>query len=235
MFQKKKFIVFLVVASIGITFCQAAKEVKLLKDLEDDKDHILKSCWFGIGLLPPAQLPDENTEIKVFRFSAGYTYNRAVTGYDAGVVCYSGNATGLQTAWSNHTDGVMNGLTIGIFNTAKIEMNGMQIGIYNGAGADSEDKIKTKNSSSAGTQWGFANYADSLFSGWQLGVTNVSTTLFKGLQLGVVNIAQESDKVFDEFQSKRYKKGKGKRSCFQVGLINFNPNGFLPVCLLVNF
>ena len=236
MFKSKKFIVCLVIALMGITFCQAAKEVKMLKGLGHDDDDGPKSSWFEFGFVSPLQMTDEETAIKVFRFSALYTYNKSVSGYDAGVVCYSaGKVNGLQTAWSNHTDGIMNGLTVGLFNVAEIEMNGMQLGIYNRAGSDSTDEIANKTASSAGTQWGWANCADAVFSGFQFGITNVSTTLFQGLQIGMVNIAQEPDKMFDAFQSKRYKDGKGKKSCFQIGLINFNPNGFLPVCLLINF
>jgi len=235
MFKNKKFIVFLIVALMGITFCQAAKEVKLIKGLEDDDDDLQKSSWFGIGFFSPAQLPDGETEIKVSRLSLIYTYNKAVNGFDFGLICYSGNANGLQTAWSNHTSGIMNGLTIGLFNIAEVEMNGMQLGIFNLAGSDSEDCVASKTASSSGTQWGWANCADAVFTGFQFGITNVSTTLFKGLQIGGVNIAQAPDKRIEEFQSKEYKKGKGKRSCVQIGLINFNPNGFLPVTLLVNF
>jgi hypothetical protein len=234
MFKSRKFIVFLIVALMGITFCQAAKECKLIKGLEDDDD-VEKSSWFGIGFFSPAQLPDEDTEIKVFRFSTIYTYNKAVNGFDAGLICYSGNANGFQAAWSNHTSGIMNGLTIGLFNIAEIEMNGMQIGIYNRGGTDSDDDIASKKASSSGAQFGWANCADAVFTGFQFGITNVSTTLFKGLQLGVVNIEHKPDKRVEEFQSKEYKDGKKKRSCIQIGLINFNPNGFLPVCLFVNF
>jgi len=235
MFKSKKFIVFLFAVLMGIAFCQAAEKGKLIKGLEDDDDDIDKSSWFGIGLFTPAQIPDDETEIKVFRFSTIYTYNKAVSGFDLGLICYSGDADGLQTAWSNHTSGTMNGLTVGLFNIAEVEMNGMQIGLYNRAGTDSEDDVASKKASSIGTQWGWANCADAVFTGWQLGITNVSTTLFKGLQLGVVNIEQKPKAMFDEFQSKEYKNGKGKRSCVQIGLINFNPNGFLPVTLFVNF
>jgi len=235
MFKNKKFIVFLVAAFMSITFCQAAQEVKLIKGLEDDDDDGFKSSWFGFGVYSPIQLADEETAVKVFRFSLFYTYNKSVDGYDAGILCYSGKVNGLQTAWSNHTEGIMNGLTVGLFNIAEIEMNGMQLGLYNRAGTDSADNIASKKASSAGTQWGWANCADAVFSGFQFGITNVSTTLFQGLQIGMVNISQEPDNMFDAFQSERYKDGKGKKSCFQIGLINFNPNGFLPVCLLINF
>jgi hypothetical protein len=235
MFKSKKFIVFLFAVSMGIAFCHAAEKTKLIKGLEDDEDELQKSSWFGIGFFTPMQLPDEESAVKVFRLSTIYTYNRAVSGLDVGILCYSGDANGMQAAWSNHADGIMNGLTIGLFNIAEVEMNGMQLGLYNRAGSDSENVVASKKASSVGLQWGWANCADAIFSGWQLGITNVSTTLFKGVQIGAVNISQEPDKAFDEFQSEKYKKGKGKKSCIQIGVINFNPNGFLPVTLLVNF
>lgn len=235
MFKCKKFIVFLFAVLMGIAFCQAAEKGKLVKGLEDDDDNLEKSSWFGIGLFSPAQLPDEDSAVNVFRLSTIYTYNREANGLDIGLICYSGNASGLQAAWSNHADGIVNGLTIGLFNIAEVEMNGMQLGLYNRAGTDSEDNVASKKASSVGFQWGWANCADAVFSGWQLGITNVSTTLFKGLQIGAVNISQQPHAMFDAFQSKEYKKGKGKKSCIQIGLINFNPNGFLPVTLLINF
>ena len=234
MFKGKRFIAFLFAVLMGITFCQAAEEVKLIKGLEDDHD-VLKSSWFGLGFYTPLQLADQDTVIRVSRLSLIYTYNKAVNGFDFGLICYSGNSNGLQTAWSNHTDGIMNGLTMGLFNIAEVEMNGMQLGLYNRAGSDSEDNIASKKAHSVGTQWGWANCADAIFAGFQFGITNVSTTLFKGLQIGAVNIAQKPDKSFDEFQSKKFKENKGKNACLQIGLINFNPNGFLPVCLFVNF
>ena len=234
MFKGKRFIAFLLTVLMGITFCQAAEEVKLIRGLEDDRD-VLKSSWFGLGFYTPLQLADQDTVIRVSRFSLIYTYNKAVNGFDFGLICYSGKVNGLQTAWSNHTDGIMNGLTVGLFNIAEVEMNGMQLGLYNRAGSDSEDNIASKKAHSAGTQWGWANCADAIFAGFQFGITNVSTTLFQGVQIGGVNIAQKPDKGFDEFQSKKFKKNNGKNSCLQIGLINFNPNGFLPVTLLVNF
>ena len=235
MLRNEKSIVFLAAVLLGITFCHAAKEeVKMVKGLVDEPN-VVKSSWFGLGFYTPLQLPDEDSNVRVARISIIYTYNKLVNGFDCGMICYSGNVNGLQTAWSNHTDGIMNGLTIGLFNIAEVEMNGLQIGIYNRAGSDSEDNIASKKAHSAGAQWGWANCADAIFAGFQFGITNVSTTLFQGLQIGAVNIAKKPDKAFNEFQSERFKRNKGKNECLQIGLINFNPNGFLPVCLLVNF
>lgn len=229
MFMNKKFIVFLVAAAMGIAFCQAA-------EADDDDDNAPGSAWIELGFYTPLQLFDENTEIRCFRLSLIYTCSKAVNGLDTGLVCKAVDANGLQFAWSNTATGIMNGLTVGLFNEAEVEMNGMQTGIYNHAGSDSqENEVRTKTAESVGMQWGWANCADAVFSGFQLGITNVSTTLFDGLQIGIVNISSRPDKMFDQFQTGKFQKDKGKSACFQVGLVNYNPNGFLPLTLLINF
>ncbi|MDD5728861.1 MAG: hypothetical protein PHV59_09875 [Victivallales bacterium] len=233
MIRSRKLTVFWIAAALGLGFCRAAENNG--EDNGNNGTEVPKSAWIELGFWSPVQLFDDKTDIKVFRFSTIYTYNKSVSGLDCGLICYSGNADGLQAAWSNHTDGIMNGLTFGLFNIAEIEMNGMQAGIYNRAGSDSMDDIATKTACSSGMQWGWANCADAVFTGFQLGITNVSTTLFNGLQIGVVNISEHPDPEFEQFQTKAYQQGKDKRSCLQIGLINFNPKGWLPVTLLINF
>ncbi len=227
MLKGKKFIVFLIVASMGITFCRAA---------EKNDDEVQKSAWFELGFYSPIQLFGEETEITCFRLSSVYTYNEAVNGLDVGIICESGNSKGVQFAGWNKTYGSMNGLSMGLSNIAEIEMNGVQLAIvYNQAGSDSVDNVATKHAVSNGFQCAWVNSADAVFTGFQLGMLNVSTTLLRGLQIGLINISERPDKTYDEFQTKEFKAEKGKRSCIQLGLINFNPKGIFPVTLLINF
>jgi len=53
-------------------------------------------------------------------------------------------------------------------------------------------------------------------SALQVGLNNVTGSSKGIFQLGVFNDASSSD-------------------CFQLGLVNINDKGFLPVCLLINF
>jgi hypothetical protein len=217
---------FLMVFS-GALFCRSA-------DVEVDSN-TAKSTWIEMGFFSPIQICDEKTDVKCFRLSLIYTKNRTVNGLDVGIVCESDESNGLQFAWTNNCLGGVTGLSAGVFNFAEYEMNGMQVAVYNRAGSDSEDKTTNKTASCSGYQWGWVNCADAVFTGFQLGITNVSTTLLKGLQIGVVNIAQRPEATFEEFQTEEFKKNKDSSICFQIGLINFNPKGFLPVTLLVNF
>lgn len=235
MFKKRTFIVFLIAALTGISFCRAAEKGKNKYFDDSDDDGARKTAWIELGFYSPLQVCGEDYDISAFRCALIYTNNKSVSGLDCGLVCHSGRADGLQFAWTNTCTGIVNGLTVGIFNTAGVEMNGMQVAIYNHAGSDSMDDIATKSASSSGFQWGWTNCADAVFTGLQVGIINVSTTLFKGFQIGFVNISEQPNKEFEEFQSKKFKAGENKRSCIQLGLVNYNPKGMLPITILINF
>ncbi len=127
MFKTKKFIVFFVAALMGIAFCQAAEKSK------DSKDNGTCGCskmaWIGLGFFSPVQYPCEESKINGFRFSALYTYNKAVNGFDCGLLCDSGSGgtNGIQTAISNRTSGIMNGFSLAFVNIAETEMHGIQL------------------------------------------------------------------------------------------------------------
>ncbi|MCK4982555.1 MAG: hypothetical protein KAS17_06505 [Victivallaceae bacterium] len=261
MFKTKKFIVFFVVALMGIALCQAAeskktskpkKAVKTVKvskpanssmsskPTNDPKDiesacKCSKKTMIELGFFSPIQYPCEDTIVTGFRFSSLYTYNKGMNGFDCGIICDSGldGTTGMQMALSNRTAGVMKGISFGLVNMAETEMRGIQIaGLYNQAGSDSLDNAY---STSSGVQCAFINAADSIFSGMQLGAINISNIVFKGLQIGLINYSEHPSDVFDDFQTKDFKEQKKKRSCVQIGVLNFNPKGIFPITFLINF
>ena len=204
----------------------------------EDLSKYKKEARIALGLFSPIQFPCEDTMIKGFRFSALYTYNKGVNGLDCGFICDSGTGgtRGIQLAIVNRTAGPMNGLSLSLINIAETEMKGLQIGgFYNQAGSDSQYNAGANYDKSSGCQIGFANLADSIFKGAQLGMVNISNSIFKGWQIGFVNLYEPPSDVFDDFQTKEYKAEKKKRSCVQIGLFNFNPNGVFPLTVMVNF
>jgi hypothetical protein len=239
MLKSNKFIAFLVIALIGTAFCRAAEDSMPTNDSKTvSKCDCSKKTWIELGFFSPMQFPCEETVVNGFRFSLIYTYNKGVNGFDCGIICDSGTegTDGFQLAIANRTAGTMNGLTIGLLNAAETSMNGIQIGgCYNQAGTDSLDHAGGGFTNSSGFQLGFVNTVDTIFKGFQLGCMNISNTLFSGLQLGVINLSAQPDQVFDDFQTEEFKKQKKKRSCVQIGVLNFNPNGVFPITLLVNF
>jgi len=197
-----------------------------------------KEAAIGLGFCTPLQFPCENTMIEGFRLSALYTYNYGVNGLDCGFICDSGpgGTKGMQAGvFTNRTAGSMVGLSLSLINIAETSMNGVQAGAYNQAGSDSYDNAGANYYESWGTQLGFANVADSIFTGLQLGDINISNTILKGCQIGVINLYEAPSDVFDDFETKEFREEKKKRSCVQIGVFNFNPNGVFPITLLLNF
>lgn len=240
MSKTSKLIVFCLVAVMGITFCQAAENSKTTKPAAENvsvKSGKDEKAWIGLGFFSPIQYPNEDSRVTVFRFATLYGYNRGVNGIDCGLVCDSGfeGVNGIQFAFANRTAGDMNGLSFGCINIAESEMNGAQFALFNQAGSDSQDNAGASYRSSAGCQFGFVNAASNIFKGFQLGLINISNTMFKGLQLGFINFSDRPSDVFDDYESKEFKKEKKKRRCVQIGFLNFNPNGIFPVSLLINF
>jgi hypothetical protein len=257
MFKTKKFIVFFVVALMGLALCQAAetkktkksgKAAKISKPISsksskptNDPKNVTSGCdcskksMVELGFFSPIQFPCEDTIVTGFRFSTIYTYNTGMNGFDCGILCDSGleGNTGMQIAISNRTAGIMKGVSLGLVNIAETEMKGLQLaGLYNQAGSDSLDNAYT---TSSGVQCAFINTADSIFSGVQFGLINISNIVFKGLQLGFINLSEHPSDVFNDFQTKDFKEQKKKRTCVQIGFLNFNPKGIFPITLLINF
>jgi len=126
------------------------------------------------------------------------------------------------------------------------ELSGVQMGFL-GITTDS-DGI---NSKSSGLQMNVVNLSENLF-GLQFGIFNKSGRL-NGMQWGVANIADQGFQFgfVNVFNSKKTQKedhhqtdariqfgliyNHSNHSAFQIGAINYNKNGFLPIFPLFNF
>ena len=245
MFKTKKCIILFIVALMGIALCQAAENKKSEKSTKVAKTSKVTNApndpdknitrMIELGFFSPIQISGEDTVIHGLRFSTLYTYNKGMKGFDCGFFCDSGleGNSGLQFAFSNRTAGIMRGICLGLVNVAETEIHGMQLGaFYNQAGSDSLDN---EYSTSFGFQCAAINTSDSIFTGMQLGLINISNIIFNGVQMGFINLSEHPSDVFNDFQTKDFKEQKKKRSCVQIGFINFNPKGLFPITLLLNF
>jgi len=197
-----------------------------------------KKAAVGIAFVCPLQTPCEKTMITGFRFAALYAYNEGVDGLDCGFVCDSGagGTNGIQASFFNRTAGTVNGLSLALFNVARTRMTGLQIGgIYNELGSDSQDNAGANFENSYGAQIGVANVSNSIFAGFQLGAFNIANSIFKGFQIGVINLYEPPSDVFDDFETAEFIEAKKKRSCIQIGVLNFNPKGLCPITILFNW
>jgi len=160
-------------------------------------------------------------------------------------ICYSKNKYGLATGiWGECDD--FRGVQLNVINLAH-KLDGVQIGLFgihvNADGSDSE---------LSGVQMNlFGNVSETLF-GFQSGIFNKSGRL-NGMQSGFVNIAQQGLQFgfVNIFNYKQVLKGidsnktdariqvglynHSDNSAFQIGALNYNKNGFLPVFPLFNF
>lgn len=111
-----------------------------------------------------------------------------------------------------------NGLQVNLVNAAVMNMTGAQVGLCNIVGR--EDGLKVGKG--RGAQLGWVNVSNGDFAGAQLGVANLSDNAIAGTQIGFINSSDDSNAA-------------GQGNCFQLGVLNFNKNGFLPFFVLFNF
>jgi len=145
-----------------------------------------------------------------------YSANAEVTGLRLTMV-YGNNQkiTGADIGICGVT-GQATGTQLGAVNVIKSKMAGSQIGCCNFVG--SEDPLQ--KSTAAGAQLGWVNVSKAAFVGTQIGATNLSDNGFNGIQFGVVNCVGES---------------AAPAGCLQIGVLNFNKDGFLPFFVLFNY
>jgi hypothetical protein len=186
---------------------------------------------FEFGIFTPVQIFDDESNICFLRISAFYTKSKAAYGFDFGIINNSIDAAGLQIALANICQDSQIGLGIGVINFARKSAYGCQIGAFNKSGSG---KILAEYDSGAGVQIGWTNISKSLFSGVQIGIANISTAAFSGLQIGFVNSDRDHNS-FDKVLGYKDKTDHKKDTCVQIGFLNFNEDGFLPICPIINF
>ncbi|MDD3118870.1 MAG: hypothetical protein PHQ27_06810 [Victivallales bacterium] len=123
--------------------------------------------------------------------------------------------TGLDLGAAGMTDR-LTGAQIGALNTASVRLTGAQIGCCNMVGSENP----RRQSQAVGAQIGWVNLSKAHYTGTQIGVTNLSDNDFHGIQFGLVNCVETST---------------APEGCLQIGLFNFNADGFLPFFILFNY
>ena len=159
-------------------------------------------------------------------------------------ISYSKNNYGLAAGiWGDSVN--HHGAQFNMINLAQ-ELNGVQIGLLGILeGADGN------RSELSGVQMNLVNVSETLL-GFQTGLFNKSGRL-NGMQSGFVNLAYQGLQfgLVNVFNSKQKFKGvdysqtdariqvgiynHSSNSAFQIGAINYNKNGFLPVFIFFNF
>lgn len=186
---------------------------------------------FEFGIFTPVQIFDEDSNICFLRISAFYTKSKAAYGFDFGFINDSIDSAGLQIAGLNLCRDSQMGLGIGLINFSMKSIYGCQIGAFNKSGTG---KVLDEYDSAAGVQIGWTNLSKSIFSGVQIGVANLSTAAFHGLQLGFVNSDRDHNS-FDKILNYEDKTDHKKDTCVQIGFLNFNEDGFMPIFPIINF
>lgn len=189
-----------------------------------------------VSLTPTvAQLPTEDTAIKGLSLNLYYGVQKSVTGLDVGVL--------------NGIDEDLHGVGIGLLNEAAHDVRGLQLS----SGNMGKDSV-------AGAQVAaFANRTEGTLRGVQIGLGNGAreanglqagffdwTETARGAQLGLIGVAESemTGVQLDGFVSLA-KRCRGVQlgpiftsadsgSCLQLGFLNFNGEGFLPVFPLFN-
>jgi hypothetical protein len=165
-----------------------------------------------LALWDPLQVFDNDRSVRGFRYSLLWGVNQDVSGLDISTVASraNGNVRGFQwPLFVNDVSGDFIGVQTSALNIANGGLTGLQLGIF---GAD------TRGGRMRGIQLGLilGSFSKEV-AGFQSSLIANSMTSGRGLQVGgIFNVAEDM---------------KG----LQLGLINFNENGFLPVFPLFNF
>ena len=178
----------------------------------------LEATWTPVqaGVFAPVQVYGEKTVVRGWRLSTVYCDNEKVYGLDTGIFTGATKAGGVQIAAANFCSEQADGVQIALANADYLHMNGVQIAAFNLVGR--ENRLKT--GMARGAQFGWVNVSKADFTGAQTGMANFSENGMFGAQLGFINTCDaETPDV----------------RCFQLGVLNFNKNGFLPFFPIFNF
>ncbi|MCF7791000.1 MAG: hypothetical protein K9L78_02785 [Victivallales bacterium] len=177
------------------------------------------SVWDGVKNIPNSKVVNG---VKFgIPFSSDYwRTNQKVNGLELSFLSESSGINGVLMAGVNLNSRNSNGLQLCGANVSQ-NFGGLQIAAYNEASKHSEGAqlggVNIAEFNSNIFQIGGINNSDSRVEGTQVGIINVSSQ-FKGNQIGLINT--------------NYKMSS---SCFQIGLLNYNENGFFTVFPFFNY
>ena len=217
-------------------------------------DEITDERWWTpvqLNLASPLGLPWADRDVKGLRMNLIYGHSLDVCGLDLGVVgANRGETVGLQMNGFNYNDGIFRGVQLGALGSFTVKSSyGVQLaglinwGIDDNAGL--EAGLLNFSVAYTGAQIGFLNWDSGLAEGFGLGFINSAQTdaeggfvgcfnyckgNLHGCQLGVFNMAfGHSEGVqIGVFNAAEDHNGA------QIGLLNLNANGKLPLMAVVN-
>lgn len=192
-----------------------------------------------VSFLPTVvQLPTEDAPVRGFSLNLYYGVQPSVSGLqvglineeeaelkgvDLGMVSLVGKSmVGVDAALVSYVEEEVTGAQLGMWsNQAKGKLTGAQFGLGNGA------------ASGQGVQLGIFSSGGSEFVGGQLGAVGLVTGKLRGAQLNAAaSIASEECSGLQMGMLFNY---SASGRCLQIGLVNWNPKGFLPYFPLFNY
>jgi hypothetical protein len=167
------------------------------------------SGWtpFQLALFNPVQIFSEETDVYGYRMNFLYGNNANFRGADMGMVGYTKSAKGAQfNLFYNEAEEFSGLQAVGLVGNRCMDLEGVQVGTVN----TTEGRVR-------GWQISFlSNEASSLIGGQISGIWNRSKRVV-GFQ--ITSLVNETDDL------------RG----LQIGVLNFNRNGFLPFFPFFNF
>jgi hypothetical protein len=192
-----------------------------------------------VSVLPTVvQLPTEDAPVRGFSLNLYYGVQPSVSGLqlglisevendlkgvDVGLVSLTGkSATGMAFAVVSYVEENMTGVQLGMWaNQAGGKLTGAQMGLGNGT------------STGRGLQTGVFNSGGTEFVGAQLGVVSMVSGKVRGTQLNLASSVASEECAGLQLGMLFNYSASGR--CLQIGLVNWNPKGFLPYFPLFNY
>lgn len=219
----------------------------------DEEELAVERSWtpIQVNLFSPLGVMWSERDVYGLRLNLFYGHSLDVAGLDLGLVgANRGSVYGLQANLFNYVDGVFRGVQFGpianygvksvygvqlagFVNWCLDDGAGLKLGLVNvGSGYDGVQMglVNWNYSSVAGLSLGLVNSVQTDFIGFEMGVLNFCKGNFRGLQFGVFNMAagQSDGLQLGVFNASEDHNG------VQIGLLNINGNGRLPIMVLVN-
>ena len=219
-----------------------------------EEELTVERCWtpLQINLASPLGLPWADRDVYGLRLNLLYGHSLEVAGIDLGLVGSNhGSFRGIQLNGFNYVEGAFRGIQLspignvvavkkayglqaaGIINWNLDDGAGLQFGLLNFSGAYTGAQIGLVNWDSrlsAGLALGGVNISGSDFSGLEFGLLNTCYGNLRGTQIGLFNMVfgRSRGLQFGVFNAAEDHTG------VQIGLLNLNVNGRLPVMAIVN-